>query len=100
MPLSLLSHWYCEVQQHGLGLKVVEYHGTKTKNLDLSADIVLTSYGTLLSEYKRQGILHRTSWLRVILDEAHIIKNPLNTTAAACFALRANNKWVLTGTPI
>eukprot|EP00112_Aurelia_sp_Birch-Aquarium-sp1_P020318 Seg5208.2 transcript_id=Seg5208.2/GoldUCD/mRNA.D3Y31 product="Transcription termination factor 2" protein_id=Seg5208.2/GoldUCD/D3Y31 len=39
-------------------------------------------------------------WRRIILDEAHNIKNPkCMTSVAACF-LEAESRWALTGTPI
>ncbi|KAH9471313.1 hypothetical protein Pst134EA_005214 [Puccinia striiformis f. sp. tritici] len=37
---------------------------------------------------------------RIILDEAHIIKNRNTHKTKACFELRGNYKWCLTGTPI
>lgn len=41
-------------------------------------------------------------WLRVILDEAHNIKNHKTKQAQACFAMgdRAHSRWCLTGTPL
>jgi hypothetical protein len=42
----------------------------------------------------------QTPFFRVILDEAHFVKNRATITAKACYALQASRRWVLTGTPI
>ena len=39
-------------------------------------------------------------WYRVILDEAHYIKNHRSEIAEACFHLKAINRWCLTASPI
>ncbi|KAG5192746.1 P-loop containing nucleoside triphosphate hydrolase protein [Tribonema minus] len=44
--------------------------------------------------------LHCVSWFRIILDEAHVIKDRSTGTAKAVFALCSLNKLCLTGTPL
>ncbi|XP_010522351.1 PREDICTED: DNA repair protein RAD16 isoform X1 [Tarenaya hassleriana] len=44
--------------------------------------------------------LHSIKWNRVILDEAHYIKERRNNTAKAVFALEAAHRWALSGTPL
>lgn len=39
-------------------------------------------------------------WERVILDEAHIIRNHNSKQSVACCKLKASARWALTGTPI
>ncbi|KAF6816957.1 SNF2 family domain-containing protein [Colletotrichum sojae] len=46
------------------------------------------------------GDLHRTKWYRVVLDEAHEIKNHLTHGALSCFELKSKYRWVLSGTPL
>jgi SNF2 family DNA or RNA helicase len=46
------------------------------------------------------SLLHCGRWRRVVLDEAHRIKGFTSSTAKAAFALRAERRWGLTGTPL
>ena len=46
------------------------------------------------------SVLHAVRWRRVVLDEAHAIKDRTSSTARACFALEARSRWCLSGTPL
>ncbi|KAJ3239466.1 hypothetical protein HDU81_005909 [Chytriomyces hyalinus] len=48
----------------------------------------------------QRGELFKVGWHRVILDEAHLIKNKNTRSARACTQLTATHRWCLTGTPI
>ncbi|KAJ9551680.1 hypothetical protein OSB04_015725 [Centaurea solstitialis] len=47
-----------------------------------------------------KSILHSVKWTRIILDEAHYIKDRRCNTTRAVFALESNYKWALSGTPL
>ncbi|KAJ6184963.1 hypothetical protein N7519_006264 [Penicillium mononematosum] len=52
-------------------------------------------------EYKRRaGPFHKVDWHRIILDEAHAIKNKDCATSIAVRALRGKFKWAVSGTPL
>ena len=102
-PLSVLSNWEQQIAEHTDGsLTVVRYHGPDRYLLPASfkkADVVITTYGTLASE-GTLGPLTKLEWLRVVLDEAHNIKNPQAHQTEAALALNATRRWAITGTPI
>ena len=94
-------------------LRILTYHGNGKKLRDhfKKYDVVVTTYGSLSSEYVPQGAnnplpkvtkegLFSITWRRVILDEGHIIRNPNTKSSLAASGLRAESRWVLTGTPI
>lgn len=41
--------------------------------------------------------LHSLSWFRIVLDEAHYVKERTNSTAKAVHALKAKHRWALSG---
>lgn len=112
-PVSLQKQWKTEIEDKikpGHKLKTVIIDGIKRKTMSLASllshDVVLTSYGTIRSEYSpRKGASTRrlmTSALfhRIILDEAHNIKNDKSQTAVAINSLRARYRLCLTATPL
>ncbi|ETS76683.1 hypothetical protein PFICI_12070 [Pestalotiopsis fici W106-1] len=121
VPPVALMQWKSEIESYTDGtLKVIVFHGTNSKAKDMTAkqlkafDVIMMSYNTLESMYRRQekgfqrkdGLLktksavHTIHFHRVILDEAHSIKTRTTMTAKACFALNTTYRWCLTGTPL
>ena len=106
-PLTILNQWKQEIMTHSLenSLKVGIYYGNTRKKFPIEEyDVLLTTYDVLTQDYKagekNTSELFTNTWLRVILDEAHCIKNWKSKRAEACSALNATNRWCLTGTPI
>ncbi|KAK8961924.1 hypothetical protein KSP40_PGU007486 [Platanthera guangdongensis] len=50
--------------------------------------------------HRGKSVLHSVQWERIILDEAHFIKDRHCNTARAVFALHSLYKWALSGTPL
>lgn len=47
-----------------------------------------------------QGPLFQVKWERIILDEAHYIRNHNTNAAGGCCDLKGEARWCLTGTPV
>ncbi|ETR97227.1 hypothetical protein M419DRAFT_116379 [Trichoderma reesei RUT C-30] len=110
-PLALIRQWESELNERvdkAQGLKVLVHHGPqRTKDSkDLKQyDVVITTYQILVSEHgKSQGDdqmgCFGFHWWRLILDEAHTIKNRNAKATKACYALRSEYRWCLSGTPM
>jgi superfamily II DNA or RNA helicase len=105
IPASLLANWISEIDSFYPSLsffvahpgfhksaKIPELSSGKLEGLDL----VITTYA-LAQRYKW---IQDNSWNYVILDEAQAIKNPGTKQTKAVKKLKADNRIVMTGTPV
>uniref|UniRef100_A0A383WDF9 Uncharacterized protein n=1 Tax=Tetradesmus obliquus TaxID=3088 RepID=A0A383WDF9_TETOB len=105
-PLSVLSNWQMQLEEHTAGnLKVAVNHGperNRSRAWLAQQDVVITTYATLAGDVglRGGGGLFGQQWLRVVLDEAHTIRNADTQQAKACRALKAQRRWAVTGTPL
>ncbi|TIA73996.1 hypothetical protein E3P92_01431 [Wallemia ichthyophaga] len=116
-PTIAVVQWKNEIESYTDGMNVLLWHGaSRTKNIaDLKKyDVVMTSYSVMesafrIQQYGRQrkgskikepSPLHAINWHRIILDEAHNIKERSSNTSKAAFGLKSNFKWCLSGTPL
>ncbi|KAF9948840.1 hypothetical protein BGZ70_002043 [Mortierella alpina] len=118
-PLSTVQNWEEQFDNHVHKdtLNVYVYHGGQ-RVADPAFlgkhDIVITTYNLLGTEYSKEckardaltgmskcpSVLQHVDWFRVVLDEAHIIKEVNTVQSKAASALTAERRWCLTGTPV
>ncbi|TID07556.1 Helicase-like transcription factor CHR28 [Colletotrichum higginsianum] len=126
---QMIGQWMSEVKKHcdkRFAKNIVHFKAGNKMDIDLLAsfNIVFASFHQLRDsipsvknrEAKRNqltdqvkydkwveeetGDLHRIEWHRVVLDEAHSIKNHLTHSAFACYELKAKHRWAVSGTPL
>ncbi|EPX72648.1 ATP-dependent DNA helicase [Schizosaccharomyces octosporus yFS286] len=124
VPVALLSQWASELSlkvHSSKHFSVYIHHGSAKKNYTgeqlAQFDVVLTTYSTLSQELRQKELFLQqardgqlvsppptpfldTPWYRVVLDEAHTIRNRNTQAANACFQLDSIYRWCLTGTPL
>ncbi|KAI9845705.1 MAG: DNA repair protein rad16 [Thelocarpon superellum] len=124
VPPVALMQWQNEIRDYTNGkLKVLVFHGVQAKKLSIKDlqkyDVLMTSFSTLEVMHRKEtkGLprkdmdgsmvlvksdspLHAIHFHRVILDEAHSIKSRDSGSAKACYALKADYRWCLSGTPL
>ena len=98
-PKSLISQWVSEIRKFAPFFVVGVYESnTHLVNIQ-NIDILVTSY-SLFSSKKVECPLLRHKWNRVIFDEGHEIRNWSATRTKNLYKLRADIRWILTGTPV
>ncbi|WP_022675817.1 DEAD/DEAH box helicase [Novosphingobium sp. B-7] len=99
-PTSVLPNWQAELARFAPGLRCHVWHGQARREgaaAMVEAGVVLTSYPLLARD---KDILADRAWALVVLDEAHVLKNPATVGFKAAAALRSAQTIALTGTPV
>ncbi|KAI0376808.1 SNF2 family N-terminal domain-containing protein [Hypomontagnella monticulosa] len=102
----LLNTWIKEIDRHIRfgAIRSLKYHGPERRQYDATLqeyDIILTTYGTAMAEFKRKSsAFYDIRWFRLILDEAHIIRNSSSVQFQAVNGIASHVRWCCTGTPI
>jgi SWI/SNF-related matrix-associated actin-dependent regulator of chromatin subfamily A3 len=106
-PKSAIPVWEEQVKEHFEkdSLRLFVYYGSARQRSDLTSldsDVVITTYDTLGMEWRKHANkpLFSCLWHRVILDEAHVIRNSASEKHQAVCDLKAHHRWCLTGTPV
>jgi hypothetical protein len=109
--VSLVTQWIEEAENRtGGALSIYCYHGrrrTRDPREISKYDVVVTTYGTLASDYSRTKLrpantspLHLVRWHRLIMDESHCLKDPYSVQSQGCREIIATRRWCVTGTPV
>ncbi|KAL2825187.1 SNF2 family N-terminal domain-containing protein [Aspergillus cavernicola] len=112
VPLSTVNNWVSQIKEHlqDDALSSYVFHGSsRTTSVDeLSKyDLVITTYSIVLSEISGRGSrragmspLIKMNMFRIVLDEAHTIREQSAAQTQAIFKLHSDRRWSVTGTPI
>ena len=98
-PAGLIKNWTNEFMSHtDIDDNILfEYHGSsRIENFKkCKAKIIITSYNILEKDCYLQNI----KWKKIILDEAHYIRNSKTKMSGAVMNLEGDSRWILTATP-
>ncbi|OAV99907.1 hypothetical protein PTTG_25100 [Puccinia triticina 1-1 BBBD Race 1] len=108
-PLATLSNWENKIKIHfsNAAIPYVVFHGPERKKLsrkDLQTSlVVLTTYKMISGSGKGDQLTIKSldiRWFRIVLDEAHMIRNPSATRTHSIQELQSEFVLLLTGTPV
>jgi len=99
-PASLVENWRRETLRFAPALRTFVHHGSRrlASATEFAAwDLIITSYGTLSRD---RALFADADFACVVGDEAQHVKNRHSQNAQALRALRAEGRFLLTGTPV
>ena len=100
VPKSIVTQWKNEIHKFAPELSVFVYDGIK-RTRDASEfqrhDVTVCPYSLLTED---TPLVHRIEWGRVILDEAHEIRNRRSKRFKSAMKIESTYRWVVTGTPV
>lgn len=99
-PTSLMSNWRREAERFTPDLKILTLQGPeRSRHFDKlnEYDLILTTYPLLPRDEK---VLLDSDYYYLVLDEAHIIKNPKAKASRVVRKIKAAHRLCLTGTPM
>jgi superfamily II DNA or RNA helicase len=99
-PTTLIYNWENEIGKFAPELTYHIHHGgdrQKNKELFLSKNVIITTYGTLRSDIK---FFIELALDFAVLDESQAIKNPVSKVTKAATLLNAKHKLCMSGTPL
>jgi SNF2 family DNA or RNA helicase len=96
VPTSIIEQWR-QAAAELVGAKAVYVHHGPNRLRHIPAKrVIITTYNLMISDKS----INRYYWYRVILDEAHKIKNSQSQSSKMAKSLNATYRWGLTGTPV
>jgi SWI/SNF-related matrix-associated actin-dependent regulator of chromatin subfamily A3 len=111
VPLSLISTWEEQFQLHlrkDIHFCIRRHHGSQ-RIVDIeqlrSCNVIITTYQTVEAEWRRSvttksPFLFSVYWQRIILDEAHHVRDRSTNISKAICSLQGVCRWAVTGTPL
>lgn len=108
-PAGVVTNWENEILKHTnySSKNIIKYVGKNRKNIVKTSDHIffIASYSIIAREAKdsqnfEQGSLFNDKFSRIILDEAHYIRNWNRKIFKSVIQLQSTVKWIVTATPI
>ncbi|KAJ2161476.1 ATP-dependent DNA helicase Snf21 [Coemansia sp. RSA 552] len=105
VPLSTITNWILEFEKWAPSVRVIGYKGNPTQRRMLQQQIRRGDFQVLLTTYdyiiKDRPILSKISWVHMVIDEGHRMKNA-NSKLASTLSVYYKTRYrlILTGTPL
>lgn len=108
-PSALTAHWVSQMQQFLPSLLrpnlITSADLTRSNIKEIACnrhEVVVASFETVRRDGSQKKVLPSVQWAHVVVDEAHVLRNPAAATSQAVqsVCLRAPFRVLLSGTPV
>lgn len=102
VPAPLIGQWCTALKRASLSVYIGENGKWNSLNVGNSEEpaVYIVNYEKTYTSCFQLLVGGHGGFDRIILDEAHRIRNPTSSAGAVCNAVKAAYRWAVTGTPV
>lgn len=100
LPKSLVCQWESQIKKFAPSMRVFVLYNKKDVIVEDGVYLISQSMLNCRNTVVGSSPVHNVEWDRVIIDEAHMLRNCKSKMYEACCLLKSRIRWALTATPV
>lgn len=97
VPLAMVGTWINTLKEYNFSVYSLNKYGSAVRHSTGVNSVYITHYHSVI---KFAELFRTVGWTRIIIDEAHTIRNAKSRVFQSLMTFRSSYKWIVTATPL